>query len=59
SVRAMWRSEAPDDPAAWLAAYGWEAEVFSARERAVAYGRPLPEDAPDSAMRALVRAVRV
>jgi methyltransferase (TIGR00027 family) len=59
SVRAMWQSEAPDDPAAWLASYGWEAEVFSARERAAAYGRPLPDDAPPSAMRALVRAVRI
>jgi len=59
SVRAMWQSEAPDDPAAWLSGYGWDAEVFSARERAAAYGRPLPDDAPQSAMRALVRAVRV
>jgi methyltransferase (TIGR00027 family) len=58
SVRAMWQSEAPDDPAAWLAGHGWDAEVFSARERAAAYGRPLPDDAPQSAMRALVRAVR-
>ena len=59
SVRAMWQSEAPDDPATWLGSYGWSADVFSARERAAAYGRPLPDDAPQSAMRALVRAVRV
>jgi len=59
SVRAMWRSEAPEDPAAWLASHGWKADVFSARERAAAFGRPLPEDAPQSAMRALVRATRV
>jgi methyltransferase (TIGR00027 family) len=59
SVNAMWKSEAPDDPAAWLAQHGWKADVFSARERATAYGRPLPESAPDSATRSLVRAVRV
>jgi methyltransferase (TIGR00027 family) len=59
SVNAMWRSEAPDDPAAWLAQHGWNAHVFSARERAAAYGRPLPESAPESATRSLVSAVRV
>jgi methyltransferase (TIGR00027 family) len=59
SVRAMWRSEAPEDPAGWLASHGWKAEVFSARERAAAFGRPLADDAPQSAMRALVRATRV
>jgi methyltransferase (TIGR00027 family) len=59
SVNAMWKSEAPDDPAEWLAQHGWEADVFSARERAVAYGRPFPESAPDSATRSLVSAVRV
>jgi methyltransferase (TIGR00027 family) len=59
SVNAMWKSEAPDDPAEWLARYGWNADVFSARERAAAYDRPLPESAPPSATRALVSAVRV
>jgi len=58
SVNAMWKSEAPDDPAAWLRKHGWNAEVFSARERADAYGRPLPETAPASAARSLVSAVR-
>jgi methyltransferase (TIGR00027 family) len=58
SVNAMWKSEAPDDPAAWLAHHGWKAEVFSARERAATYGRPLPESAPESATRSLVSAVR-
>jgi len=58
SVNAMWKSVPPDDPAAWLAEHGWEAEVFSARERADAYGRPLPEAAPASAARSLVTAVR-
>lgn len=58
SVNAMWKWEAPEDPAAWLAGYGWKAEVFSARERAEAYGRPLPESAPASAARSLVTAVR-
>jgi methyltransferase (TIGR00027 family) len=59
SVNAMWKSEAPDNPAEWLAHHGWTADVFSARERAAAYGRPLPETAPSSATRALVSAVRV
>jgi O-methyltransferase involved in polyketide biosynthesis len=58
SVNAMWKSEAPADPAAWLARHGWVAEVFSARERAAAYGRPLPKNAPASATRSLVTATR-
>jgi methyltransferase (TIGR00027 family) len=58
SVNAMWKWEAPDDPAAWLADHGWVAEVFSARARAELYGRPLPESAPTSAVRSLVTAVR-
>jgi methyltransferase (TIGR00027 family) len=41
SVITMWRSEAPDDPAAWLEGHGWAAEVFDPDERAAAYGRPL------------------
>ena len=59
SVNAMWKSEAPEDPAAWLAHHGWVAEVFGARERAAAYGRPLPENAPSAATRAFVTATRV
>jgi methyltransferase (TIGR00027 family) len=59
SVPEMWKSEAPDDPAAWLGRFGWTADVFGTRERAAAYGRPFPESAPESAMRALVRGVRV
>jgi methyltransferase (TIGR00027 family) len=58
SVTAMWQSEAPGDPAAWLAAHGWKADVFDVKERAVAYGRPLPERTPDAAARSFVRAVR-
>jgi len=59
SVPAMWLSEAPDDPAAWLRGHGWNAEVFDTRERATAYRRPLPDSAPETALRALVRAVRL
>ena len=59
SVPSLWLSEAPDDPAAWLRGHGWDADVFSTRERAAAYGRPLPGSAPEGALRALVRAVRV
>jgi methyltransferase (TIGR00027 family) len=59
SVPGMWKSEAPEDPAEWLRGFGWDAVVFGTRERAAAYGRPLPASAPESAMRALVRATRV
>ncbi|MFH8935359.1 class I SAM-dependent methyltransferase [Streptomyces griseosporeus] len=40
SAASMWVSETPDDPVAWLARHGWEAESHSLRERAAAYGRP-------------------
>ena len=38
---ALWRSTAPDNPAQWLASFGWQAEVFGLAERSSAYGRPL------------------
>lgn len=38
---ALWRSEGPDDPAAWLDGHGWNAQVHATAERAAAYGRPL------------------
>jgi len=41
AVIALWRWDGPDDPVAWLAGHGWEAEVFDREERARAYGRPL------------------
>ncbi|MEU7414836.1 SAM-dependent methyltransferase, partial [Streptomyces sp. NPDC042638] len=34
-------SEMPDDPVAWLAGHGWEADSRTLRECAAAYGRPL------------------
>jgi methyltransferase (TIGR00027 family) len=40
---ALWRSTAPNDPAAWLAAFGWSAALFDVAERSAAYGRPLDE----------------
>ena len=58
SVPGMWKSESPGDPAEWLRGHGWEAEVFDSRERAAVYGRPMPASMPESAVRALVRAVR-
>jgi methyltransferase (TIGR00027 family) len=45
---ALWQSAAPDDPAAWLAARGWQAELYDMVERSGAYGRPLGPD-PDVA----------
>ncbi|RKE17273.1 SAM-dependent methyltransferase [Streptomyces sp. TLI_171] len=41
SAASLWVSEMPDDPVAWLAGHGWEAETHTLRERAAAYGRPL------------------
>ena len=59
SVPGMWKSESPDDPVEWLRGHGWDADVFDSRERAAAYGRPMPASTPETAVRALVRAVRV
>ncbi|QFZ72157.1 SAM-dependent methyltransferase [Streptomyces fagopyri] len=41
SAASMWVSETPDDPVAWLAGHGWEADSHTLRERAAAYGRPI------------------
>ena len=40
---ALWRSTAPADPSAWLAAYGWRAALFDVAERSATYGRPLDD----------------
>lgn len=39
-VMRMWQSGTPDDPIAWLAGHGWQAELFDPAERAATYGRP-------------------
>jgi len=31
----------PDDPVGWLSGHGWEADSYTLRERAAAYGRPI------------------
>lgn len=41
SAASMWVSEMPDDPVAWLAGHGWEADSHTLRERAAAYNRPI------------------
>ncbi|WP_405742603.1 class I SAM-dependent methyltransferase [Streptomyces sp. NBC_00028] len=41
SAASLWVSEMPDDPVAWLAGHGWEADSHTLRERAAAYGRPI------------------
>ncbi|MGW2280405.1 class I SAM-dependent methyltransferase [Streptomyces sp. NPDC001770] len=41
SAASMWVSEMPDDPVGWLAGHGWEADSYTLRERAAAYGRPI------------------
>jgi methyltransferase (TIGR00027 family) len=55
AVIALWRWEGPSDPAAWLAAHGWKADVYDREERARAYGRPLEvAEQPDAATRTLL-----
>ncbi|MEY9846456.1 methyltransferase (TIGR00027 family) [Streptacidiphilus sp. BW17] len=41
SAASMWVSEMPEDPVGWLAGHGWDAEVYTLRERGAAYGRPI------------------
>jgi methyltransferase (TIGR00027 family) len=55
---ALWQSAGPDQAAAWLADHGWRAEVFSARERSAAYGRPLGGDINEPGQARLVDARR-
>lgn len=60
SAASMWLSEMPEDPVGWLAGLGWEAETFTLRERAAAYGRPvLTPPQHDEGVGGLVSAVRV
>ena len=42
-LRALRQSQAPDDPAGWLGARGWTAEITSLRAVLRAHGRPLSE----------------
>lgn len=59
SAASMWVSEMPEDPVGWLDGLGWEAETFTLRERAAAYGRPLPTPPQqDEGTGGLVSAVR-
>jgi methyltransferase (TIGR00027 family) len=56
---ALWRSTAPDDPAEWLASFGWQADVFDLAERSGAYGRPLGDDERRTNNAGLVDATRL
>jgi methyltransferase (TIGR00027 family) len=58
TFRTMWKSRAPDDPTAWLEGHGWQPEIFHARERGDAYGRPVP-DPEYQQTSLLVRATRL
>ncbi|MEU6540511.1 class I SAM-dependent methyltransferase [Streptomyces sp. NPDC047000] len=59
SAASMWVSEMPEDPVGWLDGLGWEAETYTLRERAEAYGRPLPTPSQhDEGQGGLVSAVR-
>jgi methyltransferase (TIGR00027 family) len=42
TAASMWVSEMPEDPVGWLSGLGWDARTFTLRERAAAYGRPVP-----------------
>jgi methyltransferase (TIGR00027 family) len=42
-LKTLRQSQAPDDPAGWLGARGWAAEITGPREVLRAHGRPLPE----------------
>jgi len=56
---SMWVSEMPDDPVGWLAGHGWEAEAYTLRERAAAYGRPVTtQPTGDEGPGSLIHAVR-
>jgi methyltransferase (TIGR00027 family) len=59
SAASMWVSEMPDDPVGWLSGHGWDAEAYTLRERAAAYGRP-PTTPPthDEGPGGLIHAVR-
>lgn len=56
----FWVSDGPDDPAGWLAKFGWQADVVHPGERAHAYGRDLAADYDPSRppRRHLVDAIR-
>ncbi|MHA6763388.1 class I SAM-dependent methyltransferase [Streptacidiphilus sp. PAMC 29251] len=41
TAASMWQSEMPADPVSWLAGHGWDAETYTLRDRAAAYGRPV------------------
>jgi methyltransferase (TIGR00027 family) len=56
---ALWQSAGPDHAAAWLADYGWQAQVFSVRERSAAYGRPVDGDVDEPGQARLVDARRL
>ena len=59
SAASMWVSEMPEDTVGWLEGLGWEAETFTLRERAEAYGRPVLTPAQyDEGAGGLVSAVR-
>jgi methyltransferase (TIGR00027 family) len=59
SAASMWVWEMPEDPVGWLDGLGWDAETFTLRERAEAYGRPvLTPSQQDEGTGGLVSAVR-
>jgi len=55
---ALWRSTAPDKATEWLAAHGWQAEIFDVAERSATYGRPIEEPARPANGARLVDATR-
>ena len=52
-LKALRQSQAPDDPAGWLGARGWAADLTDLREVLRAHGRPLPEQTRPEQSRAV------
>jgi len=56
---ALWQSEPPADPEAWLGARGWRVELYDAYERAQLYGLPTTPTEATRRHARLVDATRV
>jgi methyltransferase (TIGR00027 family) len=56
---ALWRSTAPEEAVGWLAAFGWQGDLFAVAERAETYGRSLGPTPAGSNGGRLVDAVRL
>ncbi|MBV9730834.1 MAG: SAM-dependent methyltransferase [Pseudonocardiales bacterium] len=53
-LKTLWHSGGQENPTSWLGRHGWQAQAYSAVERAQSYGRPLPD--PTGPVAQVVRA---